>query len=209
MESEIKKIRNFITKNPLLSALIISFFVFLLLFIFYSNLEFSIKGINRSAGIIGLALVSLSLLHGPISRLFPQFSFLIVLRKPIGLIGFFFILIHWFISFFFIFDANIANIINSPKKLALIFGAIAFFIFFLMAITSTKKAVEILTYDRWKLLHRFGYIAILLASLHFIFMKSNEIGLFIKPIGYLVLFIAFIALSLRMYELLKKGKNKK
>ena len=205
---EIQQIKMVVMKYSNIFSIIISFIIFLIFFALYFDSNFFLYSINRLAAITGLALISLSLLLSPLSRLFFTYSFLVVLRKPIGLIGFAFIFVHFFISFLFIFGGDIANIFKSPKQLVVSLGFLAFVIFLLMAITSTKKAVELLTYEKWKLLHRFGYIALFLALLHFIFMRTNPItGLQIHFLGYVVIFIALLALLLRIYEqFIKKSK---
>ncbi len=231
---EESRIKYFILKHPLLSAFIISFFVILAFFVFYSGYSkekrafdfsllskiisfqdplFSSKEINKLVALAGLTLLSFAFLPGPISRIFPKLSFLLVLRKPIGLIGFLLIFIHYYISFHgYYYKGNLYNaLFNNPKVIAFIAASISFFIFFLMAITSTKKAVEILTYKRWKLLQRTGYIALLLAVIHFVVIETKpDKGLDIRPFGYVALIIPILTIILRVYVHMKGlGKERK
>ena len=221
------EISTFVLKHPNIAALIISLIVLLTFFLFYSAYDkergelnfsllekiisfqdsyFSTREINKLTALAGLVLLSFAFLPGPISKIFPNYSFLLVLRKPLGFIGFLLILYHGHVSFFYYYKGDLYNaLFNNPKVVAFIAALISFFIFFLMAITSTKKAVELLTYEKWKLLQRIGYIALLLAVIHFVVIETKpDKGLVIRPFGYVALIIPILTLILRIYVHISK-----
>ena len=97
-------------------------------------------------------------------------------RKEIGLIGFFYVFLH-FLNFIvldaqFDFDFVIKETLDKPF---IYLGVIAFFIVLFMAITSTKNLFR--KYNKY---HKFVYLALILIIIHWIMaQKSLSIEQFI------------------------------
>jgi sulfoxide reductase heme-binding subunit YedZ len=102
---------------------------------------------------------------------------------------------------YFNFDFAAIYFSLNPVENPLVFGSIAFFILFLMAITSTDWAMQKLTPKIWKTLHRFVYVAYVAAIFHFLRIASVDI-LMTLP-GYLLLVVTAAALSGQLYWFFK------
>ncbi|WP_320036316.1 ferric reductase-like transmembrane domain-containing protein [Halarcobacter sp.] len=114
-----------------------------------------------SATVLLFVTVSLSLIKKWIN--------LIKYRKIVGLMGFFYALLH-FLNFI-IFDAqgDFSFIINeSFDKPFIYLGVIAFFILLFMAITSTKRLFK--NYVRY---HKLVYISLILITIHFTMAQKS------------------------------------
>lgn len=88
-------------------------------------------------------------------------------RRAIGVSAFFFGLLHGVVALFGQLG-GIGQIQYLPDlfKWSLLFGAVAFCILLVLAVTSFDKAIELMTFKRWKLVHRFVYIGGVLVILH-------------------------------------------
>lgn len=101
---------------------------------------------------------------------------LIKYRKEVGLLGFFYVLLH--MINFVVFDASFDMdfiIKETLEKPFIYLGMIAFFIVLFMAITSTKNLFR--KYNKY---HKFVYLALILIIIHWIMaQKSLSIEQFI------------------------------
>ena len=178
----------------------------------FSDLNHSLKELNKIAALAAIALISITFLLGPLSKIFPKkFAVFLSSRKTLGLTGFAFALLHAVYSTVFIYGLDLNKIFfNNPKILGVISGIIALIIFFLMAITSTKQAVQRLGYKKWKQLQTTGYIALFFSIAHFILLEIKpDKGFDVRPYGTLFLFIALIALALKILTLFIKVPERK
>jgi glycine/D-amino acid oxidase-like deaminating enzyme/nitrite reductase/ring-hydroxylating ferredoxin subunit/DMSO/TMAO reductase YedYZ heme-binding membrane subunit len=118
-------------------------------------------------------------------------------RRRFGVAGFSFIALHAFsvLKFFFNFDPSGIFWSLNPLENPIIFGEIAFFLFFLMAATSFDLAVEKLGRN-WKRLHRVAYFAWWAAVFHFITINPELLK---NPPGYLLLAVTAFALFGQLY----------
>lgn len=179
--------------------------VILLTWVFHTNLEISEDAFNMVAAVAGLFIVGAVFLIGPLSRYFPnQFCKYRAYRKFLGLFGFGLILIHVFLSLVFAYHLDVGKMVNqNPKALGFYSAVIAFFIFLLMSITSTDKAIKLFNqklggYNNWKLLQTTGYIAMSLALLHFLILETNENGFSPGIIGLAVFVFSMIVIAARI-----------
>lgn len=190
--------------------------IFLLLFFFYGYGQATSDMFIKITGLWALVLLGITFLIGPLSYFWSHFNQLKVYRKYLGISGFLVALLHGLIAYIFHFDANLFFILfNSQNEdlLGVYIGFIALGIFLLMAVTSTEKAVELLGFRCWKALQTTGYLAFLLAMLHFILMETEK-GIFIikRPLGRVIFVFGLIVLIIRLFVfflLLVKGKSKK
>lgn len=151
--------------------------IFLLLFFFYGYAQTTPDMFIKITGLLALVLLGITFLIGPLSYFWQPFNRLKVYRKYLGVSGFFAVLLHVFLSYFFHFNANLSFMLSNSQNedlLGVYIGFIALGIFLLMAITSTEKAVKLLGLSRWKALQTTGYLALLLVMLHFILMETEN-----------------------------------
>ncbi|HLC79560.1 MAG TPA: ferric reductase-like transmembrane domain-containing protein [archaeon] len=175
--------------------------------VMFKDAKNSLRELNKVAALASIGLLAIAFLLGPLSKIIPHtFAPMIYARKPIGLAGFVLGLAHGAYSFFVIYGGSLEKtFFENPKMLGAVLGIIGLFIFFLMAITSTEKAVKKMGYARWKTLQRTGYIALFFVVAHFIILEVKpDIGLDVRPYGLLFLFIAIVALALKAISIFIK-----
>ena len=114
---------------------------------------------------------------------------LIKYRKEVGLLGFFYVLLH--MINFVVFDASFDMdfiIKETLEKPFIYLGMIAFFIVLFMAITSTKQLFR--KYNKY---HKLIYLALILITIHWIMaQKSVNISQYIYIL--IIIFIGFLKL---------------
>ena len=88
-------------------------------------------------------------------------------RRAIGVSAFYFVLLHGVIALWGqLGGLSELHYLPSLFQWSLLWGAIAFSILLIMALTSFDKVVKFMTFRKWKWLHRFVYIGGILAVLH-------------------------------------------
>lgn len=115
-------------------------------------------------GLLSVVLVYIAILLTPLSKLFdktrPWLSRLLFARRAIGVSAAYFALLHTLIALF--------GQLGGPGGLALlpglflsavVMGIVALVILLLMAATSFDAVIKVMTFRRWKWLHRFVYLA--------------------------------------------------
>jgi sulfoxide reductase heme-binding subunit YedZ len=163
--------------------------------------------LNKSTAIGSVVLVALSFLLGPLARLGPWFVARLPYRKPLGLWGFAFAALHIALSlslpqYMTYFD------LNAP---AYVFGAVAFAMFAFIAGTGTDAGFRALGFERWQSIQRTGYLALLLAVVHFYLIEAREfasLSLAAAPPGAAIaLLFGLLALLARLITLLLPRKK--
>jgi sulfoxide reductase heme-binding subunit YedZ len=150
-----------------------------------------VQFIQYSTGIWALVWICITLAVTPVRHL-TGLTWLLRLRRMIGLFAFFYALLHfitylWFDEFFNI-PAIAHDVLQRPFILV---GFVSFVILVLLALTSPKAMVRKLG-RRWIALHRGVYLAAGLAVLHFWWMKSGKNDLF-EPKIYLIVVAVLLA----------------
>ena len=121
----------------------------------------------RTTGILSLIFLVLSLTVTPLIGLF-GLSWLGQFRRVFGLYAFFYAALHFGIFFFFDRSANLLDTISEiSKRTYLLVGIVGLAIMVPLAVTSTNRMIQRLGPKRWKLLHRFAYLAAIAGVLHF------------------------------------------
>ncbi len=133
-------------------------------------------------GFVSLFLLYISLLIGPLYFRFPSLLLkeqVSKARRAIGVSAWYFAVLHFSITFFGQLGGmqGLAFLSNN-YLVTLALGGAGLLILTLLAITSLDKAVQLMKFNNWKLLHRLVYIAGLLILLHIIFIGSHYGGLF-------------------------------
>lgn len=128
----------------------------------------------RTTGLIGLGLITLSLLITPLRHLtgWPQ---LISIRRRLGVLGFSYILAHFLIFFWWDRGGSIGSTIEEIIKREYIwFGMGALLLTVPLAITSTDSMVSRLGARRWKLLHRLAYLVGIGGVVHYYLLVKSD-----------------------------------
>ena len=165
------------------------------------DINHTLSELNKVAALAGIGLLSIAIAIGPLAILFPGiFREYVWWRKFLGLTGVTLILIHalYAISIHYRFSV-IKMFIKNEKVWGVIMGLLALLIFLAMAATSNSAAIRAFGAKRWKVLHRFGYLALISGAMHFIIMETKSGGLIeIRPYGWVFLYLPFITLFLKM-----------
>jgi DMSO/TMAO reductase YedYZ heme-binding membrane subunit len=135
----------------------------------------------KDYGGFGMLLLNIIMLISPLATIFPRVAFFTKikwLRKPLGIIAGFYMLVHamWYFIHYSGFTTPI-SMVQDPTfwKLnnGLMWGTFASIISFLMLITSNAFSVKLLK-EKWKYLHRLGHFLYIFVLLHVIFITGNK-----------------------------------
>jgi sulfoxide reductase heme-binding subunit YedZ len=140
--------------------------------------------ITRSTGDWTLRLLLLTLTVTPLRRL-TGWTWLLRLRRMLGLFAFFYAVMHMssYVSFDHVFD--IGEIFKDIVKRPFItVGFICLVLMIPLAITSNNGMVRRMGARRWQLLHRLVYVIAPLGVLHFWWMVKRDLT---EPIIYAIL----------------------
>ena len=179
---------------------VLLFFAIMFYFVVIRGQPFDFAFINRAFAIGAVFLIGASYLLGPLARFaWKTFSTKLEYRKPLGLYGFLFAIIHILLSLLIVPAATLGS-----NGLSLFFGMIAILIFTLVASTSIVK-IEAHGFDRWQKIQRTGYLAFLLVILHIVILENGQfIG---RQIGQLTLIFAALVLLARLLVLVFPKKK--
>ncbi|MEK6982645.1 MAG: ferric reductase-like transmembrane domain-containing protein [Candidatus Micrarchaeota archaeon] len=177
----------------------------------FSDTKLSLNELNKITALGAIGIIAIVFMLGPLSKFFPKiFAHYLIYRKPVGLIGFAFALIHSVYSAYVFYSFNLDKIISGGRIIPFTAGLLSLFIFFLMAVTSTESAVKKLGYKNWKVLQTFGYIGLLFAVVHFFVIETKPvIGFDVRPYGVAFFVIAVVALLLRLFLVFVQVKERK
>jgi sulfoxide reductase heme-binding subunit YedZ len=135
-----------------------------------------IQYITQTTGFTGIILLILSLACTPLNLLF-GWRQLNNLRRPLGLYGFFYIVLH--ISTFFVLDYGLNFSLIGPaiaEKRFILLGLLAFVLLLPLALTSTRGWMRRLG-KLWKRIHRLVYLAVPIAIVHWTLSLKADIRL--------------------------------
>jgi sulfoxide reductase heme-binding subunit YedZ len=135
----------------------------------------------RTTGLLALIFLSLTLLITPLRKL-KGLSWLIHLRRRLGLFSFFYALAHF--SIFFVFDRALSvrdTLAEMGKRPYLMVGSLALLILTPLAITSTNAMIKRMGAKRWRALHRLVYVAAIAGVVHFYMLVKSDVRL---PIAF-------------------------
>jgi len=138
---------------------------------------------------------------GPLARFaWKTFSPKLEYRKPLGLFGYYFAIIHILLSLLIVPGETLGS-----NGLSLFFGMVAILIFTLVASTSMMKSIEAHGFERWQKIQRTGYLAFLFVIFHFVILENGEfIG---RQLGQITLVFASLVLLARLLVLIFPKKK--
>lgn len=126
---------------------------------------------NKALAGVGMVLLALTFLIGPITRYFDRFDKWLGLRKEIGIVGAFLITAHGIISYFSLpkkFPQEYISFLSLEFAAGLIGTVLLVFLF----VISFQKLIELVGAARWWFLQRWGLrLVMLLAVIHVFDMK--------------------------------------
>lgn len=136
------------------------------------------KTLNHLCGEFGLYYIILNLLIGALINFkfkWPSgLRFLLINRRWLGVLSFFILVAH--VALYFTMEAfEFQAIEQMYTKNYLIVGSLAFFMIFLMALTSNDFSVRKLGAKRWKRFHRIVYFASLLFTIHIMMIEKADL----------------------------------
>lgn len=128
----------------------------------------------RTTGLLGLGLITLSLLITPL-RVLTGWNQLIAIRRRLGVLGFSYILAHFIIFFWWDRDGSIGSTITEIiEREYLWFGFGALLLMVPLAVTSTDGMVSRLGAKKWKLLHRLAYLVGIGGVVHYYLLVKSD-----------------------------------
>jgi ferredoxin-NADP reductase/DMSO/TMAO reductase YedYZ heme-binding membrane subunit len=161
------------------------------------------NGVNyaiHTTGIVSLICFTLSLAITPLRRV-TGWSALVAMRRALGLFGFGYLVIHFFIFFLFDREGSVSSLLTEiVSRRYLFIGTVALLLFLPLAVTSTDGMISRLGPRRWKRLHRLTYVATSLGALHYILLVKSDLR---QPVAFAVV----IGLLLASRALLRKKKK--
>jgi sulfoxide reductase heme-binding subunit YedZ len=133
-----------------------------------------IQDLTQRTGYTAVILLILSLGCTPLSTV-TGWKRMIALRRPLGLYGFLYAILHMLIFVALDFGLNLTLIIQEiAEKRYILVGTLALLILALLALTSTKGWQRRLGRN-WKRLHRMAYLAAPLALVHYAWAQKSDI----------------------------------
>ncbi len=180
-------------------------------FQFYNFGKVTPSEMVKTSGLLAIALLSLTLLIGPACRFFPFLNVLKAHRKVWGILSFIFAFLHVSLIFVYFYKFNFLKFVDfsNPKYLGILAGLIALFILAVVTATSTKKAMESLSPNIWKMIQTTAYLALLLAVIHFYIVESKDGVLIIKRLlGQITFGFAAIVIAIRLLVSFLPGGKK-
>jgi len=124
-----------------------------------------IEYISNLTGTWAVRFLLAAFLMSPVSLLIGR-SFPLYFRQSVGIATGVFTMLHVFV---FIYTESFLSVFSRAE---LILGFLAFLIILSLTLTSSKKAMKLLK-RRWKRLHRWVYLAVLLVMLHLIILDHS------------------------------------
>ncbi|GHH04760.1 protein-methionine-sulfoxide reductase heme-binding subunit MsrQ [Pseudodonghicola xiamenensis] len=149
-----------------------------------------ISALEHALGLYALQFLIAGLAISPLRR-FAGIN-LIRFRRALGLLAFYYVTLHLLV--WLLLDVQVlarvwADIIKRPY---ISIGMVAFLLLLPLALTSNSLSIRKLG-PRWRSLHRAVYVAVLLASVHFVMVRK---GLQLEPLIYLGLVGVLLLLRL-------------
>lgn len=155
----------------------------------------AIRTFNATTAWAGVLFIGLSMVLSAVTFFWDFADRMILYRKHIGVLGFFYVLIHGLISLFALPGHGLAYYLAPTNIVAFLLGLFSLIYFGFMAAISNKYLVQEIGGQRWRFLLRMGYGALFLGLLHFSmqswrwWMKWIDDGLPWPPSIGIILFI--------------------
>ena len=177
---------------------------------FYNFGKITPSEMIKTTGLWSIALLSLTLIIGPLSRFLPFVDPLKAHRKVWGIMAFLAGLTHAVLIYinYFKFDLSKFVDFSSPRYPGLLAGIAALIILAVVTFTSNKLALVSLSPAIWKMIQTTVYIALFLAVLHFYLVESvNGVLVIKRVVGQITFGFAAVAVALRVLVMLLPARK--
>lgn len=178
--------------------------LFLIFFKFYNFGKITPSEMVKTTGLLAISLLAITLLIGPLCKIIPSLEVLKAHRKFWGILSFVIALLHTSLVFIYFFKFDLTKFIDTsnPKYSGIVVGLLALAILLLVTLTSTKKALSILSPQAWKAVQLTSYLALILAVSHFYLMEQVNGVLVIKRLlGQITFWLAAAVVVFRLFIL--------
>ena len=179
---------------------------------FYNFGKITPSEMIKTTGLWSIALLSLTLIIGPLCRFFPFLEGLKAHRKVWGIMAFLAGLTHTILVFANYFKFNLYRFVDfsNPKYPGIFAGLVALIILAVVTLTSNKKALTSLSPNTWKAVQTTVYLALAFAVAHFYLVESVDGVLVIKRVvGQITFGFAAITILVRLLVLFFPSKKSK
>ena len=130
--------------------------------------------INKTFAAVSAMLLGWTLLIGPIARLFDRFDSMLLERKYIGIVAFFYALGHVVVSFFLIPDSYSLKTFFLLQPVPFYFGLSGFLLLFFLLVISNRKSLISMGGKNWFTAQSWGLrISIFAVFMHTFLVKIN------------------------------------
>lgn len=173
---------------------------------------------NKAISLASVFFLALSYMTGPLMRFVPSRAEpFLSLRKFFGLMGFGLGALHACISLLLFSPAHYPRFfaedgaLNFIGQLSMLFGVLAFAVFFVVALSSVPSIAASLSRAQWQAVQRAGYGGVLLVLLHVVTMGYRGWGDpsrwpgFLLPISLVAAIVLAVCLLLRVIVVLSPG----
>lgn len=168
--------------------------------------SFSLRYLNHSIAWTSVIIIGLSFALSGICYFWNFADRQILYRKHLGVAGFHYASIHFFLSLYLLSKrANILNYFSSSDHFwPFFFGTVGLIYFSFMTAISNQHAAHELGGLRWRKLLRLGYIAFIFALIHILLLRwGNYVewwnsGQYLPTVGIVLLAFALLVLLLRV-----------
>ena len=175
------------------------------LYLFARRGEFDLYIANKVFATTALVLIGLSFALSGLCYFWDFIDTKIVYRKVLGLVGFYYSLVHIFVSLFLL-----PNKFPLPSWVfghipTVVFATLGLIIFIVMAVVSNDDVMHELGSKKWRQTLRAGYLAYIFIIIHFALLKYNtwiawfNTGKpFLPPLSLLEMIFAVLVIGLRI-----------
>ena len=138
----------------------------------------------HTTGLVGLVLLTISLLVTPLRKL-TGWNALIAVRRNFGVLGFFYIAVHFLIFFWWDRAGSVSSTVEEiVERQYLWFGFGALVLMIPLALTSMDGMVSRLGAKRWKRLHRLAYVVVVAGVVHYYLLVKSDIR---QPLAFAII----------------------
>ncbi|MFK8012793.1 MAG: sulfite oxidase heme-binding subunit YedZ [Marinicellaceae bacterium] len=183
--------------KPILFIILLYPLMILVYWGFYDQIKLTADPIDfilHYTGLWSLRFLLLTLAMTPLRDLTHQIIF-IKTRRMIGLFAFFYVSLHFLVYTWLDLELNISHLWEDiVERPYITVGFLSWLILVPLAVTSNKYMIKKLG-RKWKKLHQWVYLVILLSCLHFLWLVKNDL---LEPLIY-----SAIAILLLIYRFIK------
>lgn len=150
------------------NSFLFSVAVFLIVFLLHGlqASQFGFRQWNKSFADAGMILIGLSFALSGVCYFWNFADTKIIYRKDLGLMGFYMVLVHGIMSFFFGRRISWQGYLQGEGGASFLFALFSLLIFVMMALISNKYAIHELGGKVWRAFLRVGYIAFIFGYIH-------------------------------------------